>query len=109
MTAPVPTIGRVVHYWLSEQDAEQINRRRADDRVYQSEQPREATGYVRHTGNVVQAGELYPMVITRVWGNQPNSAVNGQVLLDGNDLFWATSVSVGEGPRHFAWPTRTAA
>ena len=29
---PIPTVGRIVHYTLSESDAEAINRRR-DDRI----------------------------------------------------------------------------
>ena len=44
------------------------------------------------------------MVIIRVWGTTPESPVNGQVLLDGNDTFWATSVQAGVGPRKFEWP-----
>lgn len=60
-----------------------------------------------HSGNTVDEGDVYPLVITRVCGNEPSSAVNGQVLLDGNDTYWATSVSVGEGTRHFQWPTRS--
>jgi hypothetical protein len=46
------------------------------------------------------------MLITRAWGDQPDSLVNGQVFLDGGDCLWVTSVKVGEGPRTFAWPTR---
>lgn len=59
-----------------------------------------------HTGNKVEAGDVYPMVIVRTWGSEPTSSVNGQVLLDGTDTFWATSVSQGEGERHWAWPAR---
>lgn len=86
-----PTVCRIVLYRLSEDDATAVNRRRNID---------------PSTGNRVQAGETYPMVITRVWGDQPDSAVNGQVLLDGGDTLWATSVLFGEGPRHFTWPPR---
>lgn len=91
MTDPVPTIGRIVHYTLTEEDADTINTSR-----------RTSTA----KGNQVDAGDVYPLVITRVWGDQPDSAVNGQVLLDGNDVLWVTSTSVGAGPRHFAWPVR---
>jgi len=100
----VPTLGRIVHYTLSEQDAEAINRRRKDAR--DSAASLDKTGYVAHVGNDVSAGDVYPLIITKVWGGTPTSAVNGQVLLDGNDTFWATSVAIGEGPRTFAWPPR---
>lgn len=105
MTQQTPTIGRIVHYVLSEQDADAINARRKDaERMRRVDAL--ATGVQNHIGNVVQAGDTYPMIIVRVWGSQPESAVNGQVLLDGPDTFWATSRSVGEGQGHFAWPGR---
>jgi hypothetical protein len=102
----VPTIGRIVHYTLSEQDADAINRRRADARAHFAEHQENANGVQVHVGNNVQAGDVCPLIITRVWGNTPESSVNGQVLLDGNDLFWATSVAHGEGERKFVWPPR---
>lgn len=108
MTERRPAIGRVVHYTLSEQDAAAINKRRKDAGNLNGAGVTLASqdlGAQIHTGNKVEAGEVYPMVITRVWGDRPDSGVNGQVLLDGNDTFWATSVSRGEGQRHFAWPS----
>ena len=92
MTTQTPSIGRIVHYTLNNDDEAAINGRRDED-------PR--------SGNRVSAGDIYPMMITRVWGDQPDSSVNGQVHLDGRDLHWVTSVSHGEGERHFAWPART--
>lgn len=89
--APLPSIGRIVHYTLSEQDAGRINARRLADPT---------------SGNRVAVGDVFPMTITRVWGDQPTSAVNGQVLLDGSDVLWVTSVSLGRGARHFVWPPR---
>ncbi len=89
----IPTIGRIVHYTLSEQDAAAINARR------------DAAG--PSSANPVYEGDVYPMMIVRVWGNSPDSAVQGQVFIDGNFTFWATSVTGGEGPRHYAWPERS--
>lgn len=106
MSNPIPTSGRIVHYTLSEDDAKRINKRR-DDAVataHANKQNPEATGKQVHIGNVAREGEVYPMMIVRVWGTTPESAVNGQVLLDGNDTLWVTSVTAGEGPRRFAWP-----
>ena len=100
----IPPIGRIVPYTLSAQDADAINRRRKDAAEHMAEHRERANGVVVHVGNPVSEGDVYPMIITRCWGTTPESGVNGQVLLDGDDTFWATSVSVGEGPRHFAWP-----
>lgn len=106
MPEQTPSIGRIVHYTLSEGDAETINHRRADAEVHRDYHRANANGVQVHVGNAVLPGQTYPMVITRVWGDQSSSAVNGQVLLDGNDTYWATSATVGEGGGHFAWPTR---
>lgn len=102
----IPTIGRIVHYRLSADQAEDINRRRKHARDHMAEHHTNANGAQVHVGNEVREGEAYPMIITQVWGQDENSAVNGQVFLDGNDLFWAKSVSVGEGPGTWSWPTR---
>jgi hypothetical protein len=99
-----PTIGRIVIYTLTDDDVKRINSRRADASSGGAGGAR--TGYVVHSGNQVEVGDAYPMIITRVWGTSPDSAVNGQVLLDGNDTLWATSVSEGEGPHTYAWPVR---
>jgi hypothetical protein len=106
MTQQIPTIGRIVRYTLSEQDADAINRRRTDAARNMAAHREKKNGSQVHIGNSVYEGEVFPLVITRVWGDQPESAVNGQVLLDGNDTLWVSSVNVGEGPRTFAWPTR---
>jgi len=103
MTTPVPTIGQIVYYSLSEQDADQINRRRKDAATNRVRIVEDGISYVAHVGNDVKAGDVFPMVITRVWGDTPASSVNGQVLLDGDDTFWATSVTAGEGQRRFTW------
>src|SRR6185503_1767087 len=95
---PVPTIGCIVHYRLSQGDAEQINRRRTNsaeivDRA-KSFPPEWPAGAQAHIGNEVHEGDVFPMMIVRVWGEFPESVVNGQVFLDGNDVFWTTSVAV---------------
>ncbi|MFE2469698.1 hypothetical protein [Streptomyces mirabilis] len=87
-----PTIGRIVHYTLSQQDADEINRRR--------------THRVTRTGNDARGGDVYPAMIVRIFGDTPESAVNLQVFLDGSDSHWATSRTLGEGPFHWAWPER---
>lgn len=101
---PVPAIGRIVRYTLSSQDADAVNTRRRDAIKHVADHRERRDGSVVHFGNTVVEGDTYPMVITRVWGDQPDSSVNGSVFLDGNDLLWVTSVQVGAGPRTWCWP-----
>lgn len=83
----IPTVGQFVRYTLSSVDVDRIKSQRL----------------LRNwEGNQVEAGQIYPMLIVRTWGVTPESSVNGQVFLDGNDVFWVTSRSAGEGPGHFA-------
>ena len=105
--AQVPTIGRIVLYKLTTSDADAINRRRNHAAAHLAEHRDAATGVQIHVGNGMAAGDIFPMVITRVWGTTPESCVNGQVMLDGNDLLWVTSSIVGTEPGQFAWPVRT--
>jgi hypothetical protein len=103
-----PTIGRIVHYCLTEHDAKAINRRRVHDG---SSKPDWPMGAQSHTGNGVRGGELVPMIVwphhVVVWPNEhgPNfDGVNGQVILDGNDSLWVTSVKEGTDPGTWRWP-----
>jgi hypothetical protein len=102
-----PTIGRIVHYRLSAENVAQITRRRTTgaliaDRMRQSP-PAWPAGAQAHIGNPVAEGDPSPMVITRVW---PDDRVNGQVLLDGSDVFWATTVEEGDALGQWSWPPR---
>lgn len=81
----IPTVGRTVLYTLTQWDVEAIN----------SQRSKEAGPYFH--GNPVAAGDVYPLVFTRVWSQTEGGLVNGQVLLDGNDVLWATSRAEGEG------------
>jgi hypothetical protein len=96
----------VVPYTLNAYDADAINKRRADTMTHLAEHRARADGSQLHVGNGVAKGDVFPMIIVRVWGTDPTSSVNGQVMLDGNDTYWVTSVTVGDGPGHFTWPTR---
>jgi len=108
-----PTIGRIVHYTLNDADATAINVRRADFQAFQRSHahPHEAgqpgaTGHVAHVGNHAEAGQTYPAVVVRVFDPSVTTS-NLQVLLDGNDTYWATSRLEGEGPGTWAWPARS--
>lgn len=90
----IPTIGRIVHYTVSEDDAKLIEQKRW-------ELP---TG---SRGNRIEAGQVYPALIVRTWGATPETAIQLQVFLDGSDTYWATSRTQGDGPGQWVWPQRT--
>ncbi len=91
---PVPTVGRIVLYRVTQNDIEGIMERR------------KASGGL-FNGNPMDEGDAFPFLITEAWtGESPNKAVNGQLFLDGNDTYWLTSRMVGEGPGTWSWPKR---
>lgn len=92
------TEGRVVHFMLSESDAKEINKKRAQ---VDYSNPR-LDGTQMHVGNHVEAGEHIPMMIVKVW-NKKLGYVNGKLFLDGNDDYWVTSVSPGNEPHSWHW------
>ena len=108
-----PSVGRTVHYTLGSGDAEQINRRRRDADAYRRLHPANhtltdaghpgRTGFVAHYGNGASEGDVYPAVVVRDW-DEASGTVNLQVLLDGNDTYWATSRIHGYGPGAWFWP-----
>lgn len=136
MSTRTPKLGEIVLYELTDGDATAINRRRTDAADSAAYHARIRSGAIVHTGNaahggvveyvyddngqngvekVTKRGDIYPLIITRVWGDTPEANVNGQVLLDGNDSIWVTSVCAGDAPRKFkyqpeptVWPTRIA-
>lgn len=82
-----PCVGAIVLYRLTAADADEINRRRDHARAYNG--THQVTGVQIHVGNPAKAGERFPMIVTHIFSN---NSVNGQVLLDGADSYWATSV-----------------
>lgn len=96
------SVGRIVHYTLTEFDADEINRRRADAQ-------REGagnTGKIVHVGNSAAAGEVCAAIVVKAF---TGDRANLQVMLDGNDALWRTSVpwalsSAGRG--NWSWPPR---
>ena len=90
-------VGRIVHLVLSPQDCVEIMRRRVFGAGHSEQWP---AGAQAHVGNPVIPGEHIAMVVTAVW---PRDLVSGQVLLDGNDSFWATSRNYDELNTHGTW------
>lgn len=82
-----PTIGRIVIYILTEEDARQI-------------------AMLSGRKNSPAAGQEYPAMVVRRWGPDPASAVQLQVFYDGDGSYWATSRVQGEKPGTWHWPER---
>lgn len=101
-----PTIGRIVHYRLSADDAEQANRRRKPHaaRDHQPGGDLWPTQAQAHVGNEAREGTYVPMLIVATWGG---TTVNGQAFLDGNDVLWVTSRQEGTAPGTWTWPPRS--
>jgi hypothetical protein len=106
------TAGRIVHYTLTAQDAEQVNRRRADFEAFNRANRDTASGpgefpgrsgHIGHYGNAAAEGDVYAAIVVRTFGAD---VANLKVLLDGNDDYWATSRPEGDGPGTWAWPAR---
>ena len=99
------TVGRIVQYILSAWDAEQINRRRVP--LFDSASAAQAkNGAQVHVGNTAHEGDVFPMIVCRVWETAESVSVNGQVFLDGNDTLWTTSSHEGTEPGTWHWPTK---
>ena len=119
-----PTIGRIVIFKLTKEQAEQVNRRRTtgekiadrmrngttqlQDCVLLSDQvwPR---GAQAHIGTNVKEGDEFPMVVVRSLisnHSEPKYYVSGQALLDGNDVLWVRDSVEGTEPGQWRWPDR---
>lgn len=99
------SLGQIVFYTLTKRDADYINRVRAEaSRKAVAEKT--GVGLVAHVGEDVEAGQVFPMLITRVWSD---TSVDGQVHLNGNDLVWRQSVQLADqwpAPGRWSWPAR---
>jgi hypothetical protein len=91
------SIGMIVAYRLTQDQADQMNRRRVK-RQY-TEEAGWPMGAQAHVGNPGYAGAVLPLIVTAVWEHGLDQiSVNGQVVLDGNDALWVTSAKPGDGP-----------
>lgn len=109
-----PTIGRIVHYTLSDTDAQAVNRRRTTGKAIAERIPegRWPVGAQAHIGRDVAAGEVYPMLITFVPAPKENemTPVSGRVFLDGSDELQVRAEQVATGSSDanglWQWPAR---
>lgn len=105
------SVGRIVLYRITAQDAKNINKRRHD--ALSTLRAGVEDGVQLHYGREALEGDTYPMIVTRVWSEE--GLVNGKVLLDGNDDLWVTRISEcslgAENFKsvlgHWVWPPRT--
>lgn len=86
-----PTIGRIVHYRLTQGDVDLINERH----------PQVVDG--RQVRNAVHEGTVLGARVVAAFGG---TAVNLKVDLDGYGEYWATSRPEGENPGNWFWPPR---
>lgn len=123
----VATIGRTVHYVLTEEDADKINRLRTDEPSIAQRMadwcaaivaPGKIFGWPigaqAHIGNWVEGGMEFPAMVVRDWSLNRSeneiaagvAMVNLQVFLDGNDVYWATSAHEDSqnSPGTWHWP-----
>lgn len=90
-----PAVGTVVQYELTEYDAVEINKARADHHNYARTLGQVLrTGHVGHVGNGASKGDIVAAVVVRVF-NETSPTANLQLLLDGNHGSWKTSVGHG--------------
>jgi len=98
--------GRIVYFVFDEQSAAEVMRRRTDGKAIAERMSRTPpawpTGAMAHVGNAVQAGDIFPAMIIRVW-DQSSGSSNLKVMLDGSDTYWATSVVCADDKRHRSW------
>ena len=104
------SVCRTVCYTISKTDAEQVSRRRTTGpeiaaRIKTGEWP---LGAQAHVGATIVEGDVFPLVVVRV--DSGLNTVNGQVLLDGNDVLYVVGVKehLGKGGRAgcWHWPAR---
>ena len=105
-----PTIGRIVHYRLTAENADEINRRRTtrNSIAIRVEEKIWPIGAQAHIGNQVDEDDIVAGIIVAVWGDE---CVNLQLQLDGCDSYWVTSanfvdVSNPTEAGRWDWPPR---
>ncbi len=97
--------GRIVYFVFNEQCAAEVMRRRTTGKAIADRMkavPAQwPAGAQAHIGNDIKAGDIYPAMVLRVWGDSGCS--NLRVFLDGSDDYWATSINYEADKREFSW------
>lgn len=85
---PDPTLGRIAHYTLTEEDVRRLDNDRIATLAY---------------GNLPHAGDTVPVVVVALGEDR---TINGQAFLDGNDRLWVANVTEGDEPGQWHYPPR---
>lgn len=83
-------IGDVLKYKLSQSDVQRIVAQRSL-----------VMGRTTAVGNPHMVGQVVPLIVVVIWPNEGgplSDGVNGQLVLDGPDSLWVTSVLEGDEP-----------
>lgn len=97
------SIGRIVYYRLSKDDADAVNRRHEDAKRNMDLHRVVKNGTQVHVGAEAKEGDVLPMLFVKVAG----MSATGQVFLDGNDTLWVRDALHGNEPGQWLWPERT--
>lgn len=93
MTEQQPSIGRIVHYRLSEQDVNE--------------------SFIRHgSTQALSAGDVLPAIVVGVRRGRAVDAppaLDMQVFLPGGYPLWVSSITEGAGHSEWFWPPRVGA
>lgn len=108
-----PTVGRIVLYKLTAEDAEHINSSRTTHRdvvLRREKNTRDVVhwpfGAQAHIGNLHSEGMLLPAIVVNASPSTEPGVINLQVFLDGNDVMWITRVTEGNQDGQYRWPDR---
>lgn len=113
-TIPGLAQGRIVMYRLSQEDADQINRRRTtgEQIALRMLNGNWHAGAQAHIGSQVFPGDVLPAMLIRIL-DPVTGCANLRVHLDGTDDYWAKDVPFGfSNESHpmgvWRWPERVA-
>lgn len=96
-----PSIGRIVHYRLTADDASRIMQWRHDRAANWGAVHH---GAQAHWGNPVSEGDIVAMIITSP--DSDDLIAGGQCILDGNDSYWVQGAHQGDDAGQWNWPPR---
>lgn len=89
------TIGRIVHYRLTQQDIHQIQQMKAQFRKV------DGLDYLTQGSSDIRQGEVFPAIVVNAFGRDQ---ANLQVFVDGPVPLWVTSKNSGDSEGQWQWP-----
>lgn len=89
---PDPTLGRIVHYTLTDEDVRRLDNDRITTLAY---------------GNLPHAGDSVPAIVVGGMNADAPRTVNLQACLDGNDRLWIANAAEGEEAGQWHYPVKS--